>query len=99
MLIRCQAFSYFKNPHQAVRLKRGKRSIILKYLYWGSLINFVGERTVKRITGKSLRFSNVYVAGGGFGMKIEVERGGDPINFRFSNHQHRQQRFGKSVVE
>ena len=56
-------------------------------------------RAIKRITGKSLRFLKAYAAGGGFGMKIEVEREGDPINFLFSIHQQRLQRFGKSGVE
>ena len=44
-------------------------------------------------------FLKAYLARGGFGMKIQVERGGDPINVVFSDHQQRQQRFGKSVVE
>ena len=48
-------------------------------------------------TGKSLRFLIAYVAGGGFGMKIQVEREGEPINVRFSNRQQRQQQFGESV--
>ena len=48
-------------------------------------------------TGKSLRFLKAYLAGGGFGMKIQVEREGEPTNVRFSNRQQRLQQFGESV--
>ena len=47
--------------------------------------------------GKSLRFLIAYLAGGGFGIKIQVEREGEPINVRFSNRQQRLQQFGESV--
>ena len=47
----------------------------------------------------SLRFLKAYLAGGGFGMKLQVESGGDAINVVFSDNQQREQRFGKSVFE